>query len=105
MARPLTVTISHELGREGAKRRIADGMGHIRTQLTGIALALDERWTGDQLSFRLLALGQTVTGRIEVEETLVRLEIMLPGLLGAFAQRIAGRIRLQGAKLLGPKRE
>ena len=50
MAKPVTVTISHELGREEAYRRIDEGFGKVADGL-GFALKLDQHWEGDTLAF------------------------------------------------------
>ena len=58
-------------------------------------LSIDQDvWTGDRLSFRASALGQTATGFIDVYEAGVRVEVTLPWLLARFAhaaQRVIGQ--------------
>lgn len=101
---PLTVTISHRLGREEAKRRIGDGLGAIRAELGAFVKSLDQSWDGYTLDFRASAMLQTITGRIEVHDELVRVELCLPRLLHLAAKTIAGRIERQATALLeGPK--
>ena len=100
MPKPLVVTISHSLGRQGAKRRIEDGIGSIRSQLAAFAVSIEDRWQGDQLDFRLVAAGQVVTATIDVLEDVVRVEVNLPGMLAMLAQKVIGRIRDQGTKML-----
>jgi Putative polyhydroxyalkanoic acid system protein (PHA_gran_rgn) len=101
MPEPVIVTVSHELGKEGARQRIEAAMGRIRKELSPFASSIEDRWTGDRLDLRLVALGQTVTASLEAMERIVRIEVLLPGLLGVLAGRIAGRIRDDGTKLLG----
>ena len=101
---PITVTISHRLGREEAKRRLDRGFGEIRSQLGSFVKTLDHSWDGYRLDFRASAMTQTITGRIEVYEEFVRVELTLPGLLHLAGRAIAGRIQRTGAALLeGPK--
>ena len=101
---PVTVTISHRLGRDEAKRRIDGGLGTIRTELAQFVKSLDYSWDDYTLSFRVSALMQTITGRIEVYEEFVRVELGLPLLLHMAAKRIVSRIESRGAALLeGPK--
>jgi hypothetical protein len=45
-------------------------------------------------------LRQRIEGALEVEDELVRIELMAPLLLRLLAGRIAGRIRQAGARLL-----
>jgi hypothetical protein len=98
---PISITISHRLGRAEAKRRLENGLGHIRAQLTPLVSTLEYAWTEDRLTISLTALRQAVTGRIDVEDDLVRVELVLPLLLRSLADMIVKRIRNDGANLLG----
>jgi hypothetical protein len=101
---PITVTISHRLGRDEAKRRIENGLSATRTELGAYVRSLDYSWDEYTLSFRVSALMQTITGRIEVYEEFVRLDLVLPALLQLAAKRIIGKFKNRGAALLeGPK--
>jgi hypothetical protein len=101
---PITATISHRLGRDEAKRRLENGLSAIRAEVGAYVRSLDYSWDGYTLSFRVSALMQTITGRIEVYEEFVRVELGLPALLHLAAKRIIGKIESRGAALLeGPK--
>jgi len=103
-AEPITVTISHKLGRDGAKRRIDEGLGSIRAEIAPYVKSLDYTWHDYSLDFRVSAMLQTITGRIEVYDDFVRIELELPRLLHLLAKTIAGQIEHRGAALLeGPK--
>jgi hypothetical protein len=105
MPKPLVMIISHELGREEAKRRLQKSVGQIRAQLAPFTTALDHQWTDDRLSFHMIALGQRVAGHIDVLDDSVRLELQLPGVLGWIGERISRRIQKQAALMLEkPKR-
>ena len=100
----LVVTISHRLGRAEAKRRIEQGLGSIRGEIARYVKDMDYSWDGDRLDFRVSAMLQTITGRLDVCDDSVRVEIVLPRLLHLLAKRITGRIERRGAALLeGPK--
>ncbi len=102
-ADPLIVTVSHRLGRDGAKQRLDEGVGHIREQLAPFATAIQYKWSGYRLEFSLTVMRQMMAGRIDVEEDIVRIEITLPLLLRIFSNAIIDRIRNEGALLLkGP---
>ena len=45
-------------------------------------------WTGDQLGLQIVAMGQEVNARLDVRETLVHLEMLLPPALAFFAKPI-----------------
>jgi hypothetical protein len=97
---PVTVTISHRLGRDEAKRRIDSGLGTIRTELAQFVKSLDYSWEDYRLDFRATAMFQTITGRIEVYEEFVKVELDLPRLLHMLAKTIAGRIEKTATVLL-----
>jgi Putative polyhydroxyalkanoic acid system protein (PHA_gran_rgn) len=97
---PLVVTISHHLGREEAKRRLENGLGYIRDQLAGFVSAGEFGWIGHRLDFNLTAMKQSIRGRIDVEDRLVRVELDLPLLLRLLSKPIIDRIRKGGRLLL-----
>lgn len=101
MARPVTITISHELGRAGAANRLRSGIDTIRHRLGMVRMQLvEESWEGDSLRFGVAALGQTVNGRVDVEDSLVRIEVMLPWMLAVFAEKLKIGVEKQGRVLL-----
>ena len=107
MARAVTVNIPHTLGKEEARRRLEEGFGRMRQQMTGglpAMLTLQERWEGDRLHFEGGALGQKLTGRLDVLSDTVKIELDLPEILAALADRIAGRLKREGEKLLLPSK-
>ena len=102
---PITVTISHKLGRDGAKRRIDDSLAQIRAEVAPYVKTLDYTWHDYTLDFRIVALMQTITGRIEVYEDFVRIDLELPRLLHVIARTIQGQIQNRAAALLeAPKK-
>lgn len=101
MARPVAITVSHELGREAAAARLRNGIDRVRDRLALVRMQLvEESWSGDRLDFAVAALGYTIRGTLTVEETLVRVEVMLPGLLAAFAETLKLGVEKQGRILL-----
>lgn len=105
MSKPVVVSIPHELGRAEARRRIAEGVGRLTSQIGAVG-ELRQTWDGDLLRFSLFAIGQTITGSILVQEREVRLEVQLPGIFAMIANKIKGRLRREGQLLLGgPKQE
>jgi hypothetical protein len=103
MSKPLVADIPHELGRREARNRLERGVGQIRAHIAPYASSIEDHWTDDRLNFRIAALGQALSGSIEIFEDLVRIEIALPGFLGFIGNRIAGRIRQQATLLLEKK--
>jgi putative polyhydroxyalkanoate system protein len=103
MSKPVVVTISHSMGREQARERLRERIG-VAQQMLGtyrVGMVADE-WDGDRLKLSLAALGQTVHGTVDVMDDLVRVEVQLPWLLAAFADRIKAVVQQKAPVLLGP---
>jgi hypothetical protein len=103
VSRPVTVSVPHKLGRGEARRRVEEGFGQLVRQMTGGMggmVACHERWEGDRLHFEANALGQKMTGRLDVAEESLRIEVDLPEILAALAERITGKLKEASRKLL-----
>ena len=103
MSRPVSVNIPHALGKEEARRRIAEGFGRLRSQITGslgVMFTFRERWEGDRLHFEGGTLGQNLTGRLDVLADSVQIQLDLPEILAAIADRIASKLQTEGKLLL-----
>jgi len=103
MTPPITVTLPHQLGRAEARRRIENGFAKIVHALPGGTGKSTERWDGDRLVFSVGALGQTVSGVIDILETAVTMEIQLPGVLGLLASGLKDRLQKAGTLMLTRK--
>lgn len=103
MSKAVTVTIPHELGRAEARRRIDEGFASFSQHMGAAAGVLSKTWADDRLSFALAALGQQISGSIDVDDSAVRLEILLPNLLAVMAEKVKGRLRKEGQLLLEKK--
>ncbi|MGE3143053.1 MAG: polyhydroxyalkanoic acid system family protein [Hyphomonadaceae bacterium] len=104
MGAPITIEIPHKLGKAEARSRIADGFGQMAQQMSAMGVQnLNHGWAEDALSFSGAVMGQAVCGRIEVKEASVRIEAMLPDLLGAAAALFKGKLQRQGTLLLEKK--
>jgi hypothetical protein len=99
MPQPLVVSIPHRLGREEATRRLKGGLSRAAASVPVLRVD-EERWEGEQMFFRVRALGQAASGHIDVAEDHVRLEVMLPWLLQKFAEVAQTVIRDRGRLLL-----
>ena len=103
MAAPLTISIPHQLGRAEARRRIETGFAKLVQQMPGSSGASSQRWDGDRLTFGVAAMGQTLSGVIDVLDTSVTMEIELPGFLGVLASSLKSRLQKAGTLLLTRK--
>jgi Putative polyhydroxyalkanoic acid system protein (PHA_gran_rgn) len=107
MSRPFTVYIPHSLGKTEARRRIEEGFGTIRAQMTGgligSMLSFDERWEGDRLYFKGGTFGQAIHGHLDVFEESVVMEVALPNILATIANGVMRRVKKEGQLLLEKK--
>ena len=99
---PLVVTIPHELGKEEAMRRVRPALGKASSSFPVLHVE-EETWVGDQMNFRVRALGQVASGSVEVGDRSVRLEVTLPWLLHKFAQTVQRTVQGRGRILLEKK--
>jgi putative polyhydroxyalkanoate system protein len=104
MTKAITINIPHELGRAEARKRIDEGFERFSHQMGGVAGAVTRSWDGDRLAYSLTAMGQTISGTIEVLEKTVKLEVLLPNLLGMIAGKLKGRLQKEGQLLLEKKK-
>ena len=103
MSEPITVTISQQLGKAEAVRRLRDGFARTKGQLGQLIAIEQETWDGDTLRFQMRALGQLAAGTIEVLENALRIEVTLPWLLAKAAKRILPVLRKEATLLLEKK--
>ena len=101
----LTATIPHQLTRAEAKRRIQEQVGDVRQQHGALLTNLRETWTGDTMAFSLMALGQSISGRLTVDDQAVHLTVALPWFLRLLAGTLQPRIEQQGRLVLGHKKQ
>ena len=99
MSQPLDVDLPHNLGKDEARRRIANNVHKLSEHIPGGA-QVQSGWTGDQLNLDIAAMGQSVKATIDVAETNVHLRVLLPGMLGMFAGVIQGALQKKGDVLL-----
>jgi Putative polyhydroxyalkanoic acid system protein (PHA_gran_rgn) len=100
MSQPLIVSVPHRLGRQEARRRLDRGIGRLQPELSILLSGLNYHWQGDTLYFTASAMWQQVTGRIEVLDDAVRVEIDLPWVMRLLHETIAKRVRGRGVALL-----
>lgn len=103
MSRPVTVTISHELGRTGARERIDGGIDRVLGSIAGGMLKFDRSWNGDTMHFDASAMGQRVDGTVDVRDADVTITVRLPLLLAGMADKLGGMIKTESKVLLEKK--
>ena len=101
MAKSFAVSINHNLGADDARRRVEAGIAQFRSSLGSKLSLFEERWTANRLDFKVGFMGQVCSGKLDVLESQVHLEIVLPGMLGFLADKVRSVMTERGRVLLG----
>src|SRR5215218_6757062 len=99
MSQPIEVDLPHKLGKDEARRRIANNVHKLQDHIPGGA-QVQSGWSGDQLNLEVAAMGQQVTAAIDVLDNVVKLRVILPGMLGMFSGLIQSTLQKKGGVLL-----
>jgi hypothetical protein len=99
MSQPIEVDLPHSLGKDEARRRIADNVHNLASHIPGGA-KVESGWSGDQLNLKVQAMGDAVQAMVDVQETKVHVKVLLPGLLGMFAAPFQAVLKAKGSVLL-----
>lgn len=99
----VTATVSHDLGKAEAVRRLKAGFARTNGPLGSVIIMEQEHWEGDTVRFRVRALGQTAAATIEVLEDILRIEVTLPWLLAKAAKHLMPMLRKETTLLLERK--
>jgi hypothetical protein len=102
MSSPIVVDLPHSLGQEEARRRLERGTGKLASQMPGGA-EVESSWEGNRLNLRVQAMGQDIRSTLDVQERIVRMEVLLPPGLAFFGKGIAALLKRQGEALLEDK--
>lgn len=104
MSKPLVIEVPHSLPRQEARRRLDGGFDHLQREFGDGGLArMEKSWSGDTMNFVAQVFGQSVHGRLEVLDQLVRAEVFVPPLLSLLAGPVKNRIRRDAQLLLASK--
>ena len=93
MSRSITMSFPHELGVAEAKRRIGERFELLKREYVDKVGRADIAWAGDTANLRVSALGQNATAEIEVKPAEIRVEVHLPWLLAAMANKVEGLLQ------------
>ena len=99
MTQPIDVDLPHNLGKDEARRRIANNIHKLEQHIPGGA-QVQSGWSGDQLNLQVAAMGEAVNATIDVMHTKVHLKVLLPGMLGMFAGVVQAALQKKGDVLL-----
>ena len=99
MSQPIDVDLPHALGKDEARRRIANNVHKLQDHIPGGA-RVQSGWNGDQLNLNIAAMGESVNATIDVMDTKVHLKVLLPGMLGMFSGVVQAALQKKGSVLL-----
>ena len=101
MANPTIIDLPHSLGREEARRRIRSRIGELPKHIPGGMATVRSDWEGeDRMTMQVAAMGLEVTATLDVQDNLVRVSLILPGMLSFMAGAISAGVQAKGADLL-----
>ncbi len=106
MAKTISVDVPHKLGAAEAKARIEAGEKELRARFAQYLSGVEVNWSGDHADLRIGALGQTLTGALDVAPDVVRVSLDLPWALALIAEKAKGFIQTrttQALQLPAPK--
>lgn len=99
----MQVAIPHSLGVEEARRRLKANSHAIGDQIPGGMADVRTGWPSEnRMTMAISAMGQALTGHIDVEDSQVVLTMELPPALSFIQPIVEGAIRQSGQKLLAP---
>lgn len=100
MSREVLVVLPHSLGREEARRRVAEAIERARAGLGQGFVSANVNWPQtDRADLSVAAMGQTIAAQVDVEDEQVRVRVVLPFLLASLAGKVTERIEQAGATL------
>jgi Putative polyhydroxyalkanoic acid system protein (PHA_gran_rgn) len=97
----MRVALPHTLGRDEVRRRLKGRIHEIADVIPGGLADVTTGWPDeDRLDLAVRAMGQDVTGAIEIEDAQVVITVNLPLALAFVEPMIKGAIESKGRKLL-----
>ncbi|QBR72392.1 hypothetical protein CU048_15120 [Beijerinckiaceae bacterium] len=93
MSNSIVITVPHRLGAEEAKKRIAERIEVLRRDYIDKLAYSEAKWNGDKADLRVVAFGQTATGKLDVMNDSLRIEVQLPWILASLAGKIQGILK------------
>jgi hypothetical protein len=105
MSAPLTIDVPHKLGRAAARERLRARSGDLASHIPGGVADVRSSWPSEnEMNLEIAAMGQTISARLEVQDTLVRVHLLLPPMLSFFSGIIGNAVREGGERMLEDKR-
>ena len=99
----MEIEIPHNLGREEVRRRLSENSHRLGDNIPGGVAEIKTDWPSeDRMAMSIGAMGQMLTGHVDIRDDKVIFEMHLPVALGFLKPIVDAAIRDQGHKLLAP---
>jgi hypothetical protein len=96
----IKLSVPHKLGADEAKRRITHLLEDTKGKLGNVVTNVQESWSGNKGAFTFHAMGFPVSGTLDVEPTLVNLEVKLPFAALPFKGKMESELQTKAKELL-----
>ena len=99
----MQVSIPHQLGRAEVRHRLRSRNHELASAIPGGMAEVVTDWPSeDRMNLQVQAMGQAISGHIDVRDDAIDVTLMLPPALGFIQPIVEGAIRQQGHLLLAP---
>ena len=99
----MRVEIPHNLDKATARERLRANSHKIAEQFPGGMAQVETSWPDeDTMAMHVRAMGQELSGRVELEEGKLVFNVVLPAALSFVEPIISGAIKQSGQKLIAP---
>ena len=100
MSRSIVMSFPHDFAVADAKTRISERFELLKKQYVEKVGQAEMVWVGDVAHLRVAAIGQTATAEIDVKPGDIRVEIHLPWLLAAMANKVESLLKKNAQETL-----
>ncbi len=102
----MRVAIPHNLGKATARERLRTNSHKMGDQFPGGMAQVETSWPDDDtMAMIVRAMGQELSGTVEIEETQIVLDMVLPPALSFVEPLVQGAIQQTGQQLLAPPKD
>ena len=99
----MQVAVPHSLGREEARRRLKANSHKLPASFPAGMAQVETSWPSeDRMAMSIAAMGQQMTGHVDVQDTQMLLTFDLPPALAFVEPLVSGAIQQAGQKMLAP---
>jgi len=100
MPNAIVITLPHRLGAAEAKKRVAERMEILRRDYIDKFAHTEAVWSGNTADVRVVAFGQTVTGKVSVMSDVLQIEVNLPWFFAALTGPIQNVLKSNAEETL-----